>query len=200
MLTLNEYKIIFVTVGLIGILIFASPVISLFLPASTGEPFSELWLLDSNHKLSNLPFNVTEKETYLIYVGLGNNLYSSTYYKLLVKFRNLQEPSPNDTAGTPSSLEPIYEYHVFLEDEKSWEVPMTFSFSGVSFIENQSLVSVIKINDVPINVSKLASWDPTYGGYYYQLFFELWVYDPEVAGFMFHNRSVDLWLNMSRSL
>lgn len=200
MLTLDEYKIVFANAGLIGILICASPIISLFLPASSGEQFSELWILDSAHRTGNLPFNITEKESYRIYIGVGNHLHSSAYYIVNVKFRNLNEPLPNDAAETPSPLEPIYEYHVFLEDGKNWEVPLTFSFSGVSFIENQSLVSVIRINNVPVNISKVTSWDPADSGYYYQLFVELWIYDPGTAAFKFHNRSVGLWLNMSGQL
>jgi hypothetical protein len=121
----------------------------------------------------------------------------SYYYVVYVKFRNQYDPLPNLTAGTPSPLQPLYEYGVFLQDGKSWEAPLNFSFSDVSSSENQSLVKSLRINDVVSNVDKSAIWDFNDTGYYYQLFLELWIYNSKAEASQFHNRFVGIWLNMT---
>jgi hypothetical protein len=145
------------------------------------------------------PFNVRENDSYLVYVGVGNHMGSSTYYVLYVKFRNETEPLPNATAGVPSVLVPLYEYRVFLEDGRSGEVPLTFSFSSVSFSGGRCAVGNLTINGVVCGVEKSVSWNAGDSGYYYQLFVELWIYDRASDGFSFHNRFVSCWLNMTAS-
>jgi hypothetical protein len=114
-----------------------------------------------------------------------------------VKFRNQSEPLPNSTTGTPRSLWTLYEYRVFLEDGKSWEAPLTFSFSNVSFVEERSIVGSLAINDFAVSVDKSALWDAENRAYYYQLFMELWIYNASSFAFQFHNRFVGIWLNMT---
>lgn len=197
---LHDYKIVFVAVGLIGILLLASPTLSLVLHLPGGEKFSELWVLGPGHMAEDYPFNVTAGVNYLVYVGVGNNLGSSAYYVVYVKFRNETESLPNSTSGTPSFLAPLYEYRVFLQDNSSDEFRLTFSFSNVSFSKNQSTVGSLTINGVQSSVDKSASWDTVNHGYYYQLFIELWIYDPVSDGFSYNNRFVSHWLNMTASV
>lgn len=197
MLKLDDYRVIFASVGLIGILLFASPTLSLVLHLPGGERFSELYILGPGRMAEDYPFNVGAAVNYLVYVGVGNHMGCSAYYVVYVKFRNQTEPLPNATAGTPSPLPSLYEYRVFLEDGKTWEAPLTFSFSDVSFSENRSWVAGLVINGVAFSVNKLASLDVENSGYYYQLFIELWIYNNESRSFEFHNRFVGLWLNMT---
>lgn len=199
MMKLEDYRVIFAAVGLIGILLFASPALSLVVHFPGGEKFSELWVLGPEHMAEDLPFNVTTGVDYLVYVDVGCHMGSSTYYVLYVKFRNETEPLPNSTAETPSALPPLYKYRMFIEDNGSGEVPLTFSFSNVSFSDNQSAVGSLAINGVSSSVNKSASWDAVNSGYYYQLFIELWIYDSvsNVPGY--HNRFVSDWLNMTAS-
>jgi len=200
MMKLEDCKVVFAAVGLIGVLIFASPMLGLVLHLPGGEKFSELWVLGPRHMAEDYPFNVTAGVNYLVYVGVGNHMGSSTYYVVYVKFRNETEPLPNMTTGAPSVLAPLYEYRVFLEDNSSSEVPLTFSFSNVSFSGGQSTVGGLAINGVPFGVDKSVSWDAVNSGYFYQLFMELWIYDPASNGFSFHNRFVTRWLNMTASV
>lgn len=197
MLTLDGWKCIFVSLSLIGVLLSASPTLSLVLHLPRGERFSELWILGPGHMAEDYPFSVKEGEEYLVYVGVGNHMGSSAYYVVYVKFRNQFEPLPNVTAGTPSSLPPLYEYRVFLEEGESWEAPLTFSFSGVSFFENQSLVEDFVVNGVSFEVNKVALWSDKDNAFFYQVFLELWIYDSESDGFEYHNRFVGFWLNMT---
>jgi len=195
---LEEYRTVFAVGSLILILVGSAPTLSLFVPFSgEGERFSELWILGPGHMAEDYPFNVEANETYRVFVGVGNHMGCSAYYVVYVKFRSQSEPLPNATAGTPSPLPPLCEYRVFLEEGESWEAPLTFSFSGVSFFENQSLVESCIMNDAAFRVDKLALWDGENDGYYYQVFIELWIYDAESYAFQFHNRFVGIWLNMT---
>jgi hypothetical protein len=200
MMKLEDYKIVFAASGLIGVLILASPTLGLVLHLPGAEKFSALWVLGPRHMAEDYPGNVTAGVSYLVYVGVGNHLGSSTYYVVYVKFRNETEPLPNRTTGAPSVLAPLYEYRVFLEDNSSSEVPLTFSFSDVSFSGGRSTVRSVTINGVPFIVDESVSWDAVNRGYYYELFMELWIYDPASNGFSYHNRFVSRWLNMTASV
>ena len=124
---------------------------------------------------------------------------SSAYYVLYVKFRNQTEPLPNCTSGAPSSLPALYEYRTLVPDGETWETLLIFSFPYVSRFGNQSLVRALTVNDLMIRVEKPALWDSENYGYYYQLFFELWIYDVEAGHFQFHSRVVGIWLNATAS-
>jgi len=194
---LKEYRTVFAVSGLILILVASAPSVNLFLLFSGGERFSELWVLGPGHMAEDYPFNVDVNRTYKVFVGVGNHMGSSVYYVVYVKFRNQGEPLPNATAGTPSPLPPLYEYRVFLKDGESWEAPLTFSFSKVSFFENRSLVKGFIVNDEVFNIDKSVLWDDENSGYYCQLFIELWICNAESDAFQYHNRFVGIWLNMT---
>jgi len=194
---LEDYRTVFAVSCLILILVASAPTLSLVFPLSGGECFSELWILGPNHMAEDYPFNVVNDTVYNVFLGIGNHMGSSAYYMVYVKFRNQSEPLPNATAGTPSPLSPLYECRVFLGDGKTWETPLTFSFSGVSFFENQSFVESFTVNDVVFSVGKLALWDGENNGFYFQVFVELWIYDAGSDVFEFHNRFVGIWLNMT---
>jgi len=195
MLKLEDYRTVFVAVGLIGIIICALPTLSLALRLPAGEKFSELYYLGPGHMAEGLPFNVTADTNYLIYLGVGNHMSSSAYYVVYVKFRNQTGPLPNATTGTPSPQPPLYEYRIVLQDGKSWEGPLTFSLSG-----NQTLINSLAINGAAFSVNERVDWDNARKGYYYQLFFELWIYNAEADTIQFHNRYVTLWLNMTAAV
>jgi hypothetical protein len=142
------------------------------------------------------PFGVGENESYLVYLGVRDDLGSSAYYVVYVKFRNQTQPLPNATAGLPSPLPPLYEYRVFLQDGQSWEQPLTFSFSNVVAAQNRSVVGDLTVNGVTLGVNSSEVWDDENKGYFYELFMELWIYDVASDAFQFHNRFVGMWLNV----
>jgi uncharacterized membrane protein len=100
--------------------------LGLFLHLPNGEKFSEFWLLGPGHMAEAYPFEVRAGENHMVYVDVGNNLGSSAYYLVYVKFRNQTEPLPNATAETPSPLVPLFAYNLFLEDFGIWEQPLNF--------------------------------------------------------------------------
>jgi hypothetical protein len=199
MLKLDDYKVVFASVGLIGVLLFASPTLSLVLRLPGSERFSELWVLGPGRMAEDFPFNVSAGSTYSVFLGVGNHMGESEYYRVVVKFRNSSEPLPNATEGVASSLPVLYAYNVFLSDGQVWEGALNFSFSDVVFGQNVSSVGRMRVNDAWVNVDKSAVWDETSNGFYYELFFELWIYNVEAGVFQYHNRYCGIWLNMTLS-
>jgi hypothetical protein len=194
---LEDYKLIFIAVVLIGILLIASPVLGMIVRLPTGEKFSELYVLGPERMAEDYPFNVMEGQNYSVYVGVGNHLAVSAYYVLYVKLRNQTELLPNATIGVPSPLQPLYEYRFFVADGEYWESSLVFSVSEASFQANQATIKRMMINNVEFDVDKPAVWDMNYTGFYYELFLELWTFDPQSDSVQFDNRYVSLHLNLT---
>jgi len=132
-----------------------------------------------------------------IHVGGGNHMSCSQYYVVYVKFRNQTQPLPNATASEPSSLSPLYEFQFFLADGETWETSVSCIIEDVRFDGNSSFVTGISINDHVFAVDRFSSWNSQQNGFYYQLFFELWLYSGDLQVFQFHDRFVGIWLNMT---
>ena len=179
-------------------LVAAYPGLSVVIPFSLGaERFSEFWVLGPTHMVKDYPFDIVVGEQQHIFVGVGNHLGRSAYYIVFVKLRSQTQAAPTLTASTPSPLSPLYEFRVVVADGDSWETPVAFSFLEASRFGDLSVVSKISINDAIFAVEGLAVWDPDNMGFYYQLFFELWIYDTSVSDFQYHDRFVGIWLNMT---
>jgi hypothetical protein len=199
-MNLEEYKSVFAVTVLGLILVAAFPTVSMILPfPEGGERFSELWLLGPEHMAEGYPFNVRGGEMQgPIYVGVSNHMGSSEYYVVYVKFRNQTQPLPNATASEPSPLPPLYEFQFFLADGEMWETPVSFVVEDVVFEGNSSFVTEISVNGHVFPVDVFSGWDSEQNGFYFQLFFELWLYSGDLQVFEFHDRFVGIWLNMTR--
>jgi len=145
----------------------------------------------------NYPFNVGLNETYSVFIGVGNHLGGSAYYLVYVKFRNQTQPLPNATASESSPLAPLYEFRTFVVDGKTWKAPLTFSVLEASRNDDSLFADRLSINDVVFVVNASTRWDSEYNGFYFQLFFELWLYNITSQSFQYHNRFVAIWLNMT---
>jgi hypothetical protein len=198
---LEDYRTVFAAGSLVLVLIAAAPTLGLIVPFSSGgERFSEFWVLGSNHMAEDYPFNVRVDESYNVFVGVGNHMGVSSYYLVYVKFRNQTQTLPNATISEPSPLAPLYEFRAFVKDGGTWEARVTFIFSDVSFNGDSVSVNRVIINDEAFAVGAFSRWDSEHNGFYYQLFFELWLYNVASQSFRFHNRFVGIWLNMTRQL
>ena len=200
MMNLEDYKTVFAAMGLIGVLLFASPALSLVVHLPGGEKFSELWVLGPEHTAAGYPFNVSADVSYLVYVGVGNHVGESAYYSVEVKLRNETDDLPNVTVDAPSPLPSLYEYRLFLQDGQSWEESLNFSFLQVSTGQNTSMVGGVTVNGVTVGVYKPNVWDEENGGYFYELFMELWIYNVTSDAFQYNNRFVGLYLDMTGTL
>jgi hypothetical protein len=200
---LQHYKLIFIAVGLIGLLLITTPALSMVLYPSPGEEFSELYLLGPEHEMGNYPFNVTAGQNYSLYVGVGNHLSSSAYYVLYVKFgapTELPNTTSGFTTGSPSSLPTLFESRFLLKDGNNSESLLTFSISDVSFSSNQSLVKTLEKNGVTFNVNETVAWDTEHKGFYYELIVELWIYNVQSNSIEYDNRYVNLPLNITSNM
>ena len=111
---LNDYKLMFVAVGLIGIILIscASALSVVHLPS--GEKFSELYILGRDDQMNNYPLNVSAGQNYFVYPYVRNHLGTVAYYEVVVKLGNLSELLPEETSYTPSALPVLYEYKFIL--------------------------------------------------------------------------------------
>lgn len=198
MRSLDDYRALFIAVGLIGMMLFAAPTLMSFFPSPEAEKFSELRVFDSEHTVENYPFTVKVDDDYLIYVAIENHLRSSAYYTVYVKLRNQTDPLPDTLTGVSSALQPLCAYRAVLPDGATYEKAIRFSFDEVLFEANVCTVQRLTINGCSMNPDTTAVWDAENDGFYFQLFFELWLYRPGISDFQFHKRFVGIWLNMTR--
>jgi len=203
-MNVEEYRTLFIIGSLVLMLVAVAPTLSLFIGVPwNSERFSELWLLGPEHRAENYPFNIRGMKQYSIYVGVGNQLGDAraraAYYVVYVKFRNQTQQLPNFTTSEPSPLPPLYEFRFFLSDGEVWEAPLSFAVENVLFQQNFSLVQNVSINGIVFPVNCSSTWDSDRNGFYYQMFFELWLYNMTSSSFQYHNRFVGLWLNMTGS-
>ena len=196
----EEYRNLFVGGSLVLMLVAVAPTLSLFIHIPSGsEKFSELWLLGPAHTAENYPFNVSINEEYRLFVGVGNHLGSSSYYMIYVKFRNQTQQLPNSTTSEPSPLPPLYEFRFVLSDGEVWEAPLTFAIENVLLQQNFSIIQNISINGIVFPVNCSSTWDSDRNGFYFQMVFELYLYNETSSNFQYHNRDARLWLNMTGS-
>ena len=196
---LNDYKLIFVSVGLIGVLLIATPALAEAVRLPGSEQFSQLYLLGPNQMAENYPFNIEASQNYSIYVGVANQMGFSVYGMVYVEFMNQTDQLPNAATGVPCSLQPLYEYLFAVQNGESWESPLTFSVSDASFSGNQSFIKTLTLNDYVFNVNKPSLWDSNTTMFSYKLLFELWIYDTQSGTISFNNRFVDLQLNLTQA-
>jgi hypothetical protein len=196
--SLENYRTVFLISSLVLILIAASPTLMLAITFPSGkEAFSELWILGPNHLAEDYPFNVYFNESYDVFVGVGNHMGDSSYYLIYVKFCNQTQSLLNSTSSEPSPLAPLYEFRAFVGDGGVWEAGVTFSVSDALFHNGSLSVNRMIINGEAVTLSSFSKWDLEHSGFYYQLFFELWLYDRASRGFVFNNRVVGIWLNVT---
>ena len=200
-MSLKDYRLTFMTVTGVLTLLVASPALSRILVYPRTEFFTELWILDANHRAEDYPFNIIRNQNYSIYLGIANRLGYCAYYMVQVKFRNQTQPSPTSFGPiedrVPSSLPSIYNFTVFVADEDVWETLLTFSFD---YQESNSRIRVytLTLNGSSLHLNdEIILWNSTRRGYYGFLFFELWLYNLDENKFEYHGRFVGLWLNMT---
>jgi uncharacterized membrane protein len=195
---LDNYRIAFVAVALIGILIFSWPTIILIVKAPPGQTFSEIYLLGPNRTLANIPFNIKIGETYSLYLGIGNHMGSLNYYKCYIKLNNGVDPLPNTTTQMPSPSPTLCEYSTFLNDEGSWETPFTFTVKDVDFHNGLANIKGIDINGQNYSISTSSLWNPSKSVYVFVFVFELYSFNTTSSSLEFNNRYVSFNFNMTQ--
>jgi len=177
-------------------LVAASPTLAMFIHLpSNSDKFSEIWLLGPGHKAEDYPFNIIVNENYSIFLGVRNHLGYSAYYRVCVKFRNQTQPLPVASNATPSTQPLLHEFNFFVSNGEAWETLLEFEILDAQRSNSTMFLKSLSINDVTFFVNSFSEWSKTRNGFYYQLFFELWLYNMESQNFQYHNRFVAIWLN-----
>jgi len=202
-MSLHEHRVLFLTVTGILTLLVASPALSRLLVLRRTEFLTELWILDSNHKAEDYPFNITRNHDYSVFLGIGNHLGYCAYYLIEVKFRNQTQSAPTSFGPpanrTPSSLPALFNITAFVADETVWETSLTLSFDygyneALSHVEFYNLT----LNNVKVDMSGYTiTWDSEKGGFFGYLFFELWIFNATTSSSQYHERFVGLRFNMT---
>ncbi len=201
----RRYHTFFLMAIFISALILASPALSRLLVYPRTEFFTEMWILDPNHRAENYPFNISSGQCYNIYLSIANRLGSCAYYMVQVKFRNSTQPLPTSFGPiderTPSNLPSLYNLTFFVADKQVEERLITFSINyTVDKVLRKISLESMKLNDVTIGLSDyVIKWNSTKNGFYGFLFFELWLHNENSGRFEYHGRFVGLWLNMTSS-
>jgi len=196
-MNLDQYRAAFLTITLVLALIAAAPImnVTVSLP-SPAEAFSELWVLGSNHTIAEYPLQMKVGSVGRLVLGIRNNMNYPVYYLLKAKFRNETQPFPDAIKGEPSPLPSLYEFRFFLENGKTWETWFNFSIRDASFSQESCLVKSIVVNGTPISMNVTSLLSPVKNGFYYQFFFELWLYDSKTQSLRYHERFVSIWTNI----
>jgi hypothetical protein len=194
---LDSYRKIIIAIGLIGILLLASPTIAVLIKPPVGEQFSQLYMLGPNHTFDNIPFNIVEGDNNLVYLGVGNQLGYSSYYTVYIKIGGQNDSIPNIESNQPSVLQPIFEYTVFLQDGETWQSPLTLQANKLSFVNTACLLSSLEINGINYQINKTSIWNSEKNGYFFNLIFELWIYNATTRVSEYNNRFLSLTLNMT---
>jgi hypothetical protein len=202
-MNLDEYRLTFIAVTAIIMLLVASPALSRLLVYPQTEFFTEMWLLGPNHTAEDYPYNVTSGQNYTIYLGLGNHLGYCAYYLVGVKFRNETQSGPSSFGPienhTPSSLPSLFNITAFVADEQNWELPVSFSFDyGVSLDKSSVVFQNLTLNNQVLNLEGyVTAWNATRSFFYGNLVFELWICDAHATALSYNGRFVDLKFNMT---
>ena len=196
-MNLLQFKAVFILVTAIIALLVASPALQKVLVYPQTEFFTELSLLGPEHKAENYPYDISNRETYTVFLDIGNQLGSCAYYQVQVKFRNETQSAPDSFNRTYSSLPSLYDASVFIADNEQFELPVSFALD-YSFVDTDRIVFwSMKVNDVGwLNLNSLSSERNSNGAFYGNLIFELWIYNSTIGNFQYHERFVDLKLNM----
>ena len=196
---LGDYKLIFIAVALVVILLIASYAIVRVIQAPGGEAFSELYLLGPEQMAQNYPFNIAINQNYSVYVDVGNHLGSTANYVLYVKLANATDQLPNTTLKTPSPLTPLYTYQFSLQNDALWQQLLNFKVTHAQTTPTNAQINTLQINDQTININKPTTYNTTTTKYTYQLFFELWLYNQQTRTVEFNDRYVNLQLNLTKT-
>jgi hypothetical protein len=199
-MNLEDYRTLFLVLTLVLVLVAVSPVLSVVVPFGGGsESFSELWLLGPDHMAEGYPSIFRDGEVYRVFVGVGNQMGSSEYYLIYVKAGNSTNILPDVDNSLAGSLPPLSEFRFVIADNEVWENTISFGFEDLVFEDDLLHVGYVVVDGVRFPVELSTTWDIERGGYYIQLFFELWRYDVVTGSFKFDDSFVGLWLKMTES-
>lgn len=196
---LSQYKTVILVVTAALALLIASPSIQQVLVYPQTDNFTEFWMFGPNHDAS-YPGNVTVNQNYRIYLDVTNHLGTATDYKVEIKFRNQTQSGPDSFTHTNSDMPALSSIAMVAADNQTTETPLDISFQyhTVNGTTSTLVIDNITVNGFALDASKTKiAYDKEKGGFYGNLFFELYIYNGTTNAFQYHQRYLSLWLKMN---
>jgi uncharacterized membrane protein len=200
-LAFKKFKLLYSIIIAVLALLVLSPVLQKILVYPQTEFSTEVWILDSEHKAENYPFNVTSGSSHTLFLGLSNNLGNFSFYQVQMKLRNQNQPGADSYNKTPSSLPSLYNIYASVGNNASWELPVVFSFDFAFDADGfQAKLNSMIFNGETLHLSDYTVYADGLGRFLVNLFFEVWIYNDEKGVFVYHERYVGLWLNLQKTI
>jgi hypothetical protein len=195
---LLRYKTIILVISAVVALLIASPTIQQLLSSAQTEKLTEFWLLGPNHG-TDYPSNVTSGQNYRLYLGTSNHLGSSAYYVAEIKFANQTQSSPDSFNHTYSTQPVLGSLTFAVAENRSYELPVDVSFE---YQVNDKTPTILDMSNITVNGEEISTnsttitFDSAKNGFYGNLIFELWIYNGTTNSLQYHERYVNLWLEL----
>jgi uncharacterized membrane protein len=156
-----------------------------------------MWLLGPKHD-TIYPTNVTSDQKIRLYLDVSNHLGVTASYAAEVKFRNAAQSAPNSFDQTYSTQPAIDRLSFSVADNAANELPIDVSFNYTINEEMRLLtMNTININGKTVDLHQTTIvYDVDRGGYFGNLFFELYLHNTQTDRYDYHQRYVSLWLQM----
>jgi hypothetical protein len=195
---LQKYRSLILIVSAVLALFIASPVLQNFTFFPQTVYFTEFSIF-GEYNNATYPANVTAGENYRVYLNVDNHLGSSANYKVEPKFGNQTQFTPDSFNHTNSVLPSLGSITFSAADNQSLQLPVDFSFNYKQDPNNPSQLDVqtVTVNGATITYPITIAWNSAKGGFYGNLFFELWLYNGTANAFEYNQRYVSLWLKMN---
>jgi hypothetical protein len=195
---LSRYRTFILVVTAALALLVASPSIQQLIVYPQSDTLTEFWMFGPNHDAA-YPSNVTQDQTYRIYLDVTNHLSSAAYYNVEIKFRNQTQPAPDSFNRTSSNLPALGNIAIAAAENSTSEVQLDISFqyhtdtpTGTLYMEN------VTVNGFAQDASATTiAWDEAKGGFFGNLVFELYLQNSTTNTFQYHQRYLSLWLKMN---
>ena len=182
-MNLNEWRTIFITIGLLFIIIFIMPSLSSYFWQEENNNIAMAilnndMLIDDYYPDNNLTIETGDVLDWYIYIE--NNVDEIQYFAVKVKIVDGNVPPPNFTTCSYCQEPEIYEIRCLaLNDQKIFK-PFNFSILQANFGENFTIIEKILINGVYFETNIRILNDT------FKILFELWIFDEDTSDFYFN--------------
>jgi hypothetical protein len=196
---LSQYKTLILVVTVALALLIASPAIQQVLVYPKTDNFTEFWMFGPNRDAA-YPGNVTANQNYRIYLDVTNHLGSTSNYNIEIKLRNQTQSGPSSFDHTSSNLPALSSIAIVAADNQTAETALDISFQYhiVNGSTGTLVMDNVTVNGFGLDASKTTiAYDKTKGGFYGNLFFELYIFNGTTNAFQYHQRYLSLWLKMN---
>jgi hypothetical protein len=194
-LKLKNIRLVFIVVGLVGVLLFSFPALTM-LRSSAQESFSTIYILGPDHLTNSIPSEVEVGTSYTTYLGVENRLGYVANYVCLVKLANDSDVLPDSELGSFSTLPVLYKFNLFLDDGQNWEKPLTFQLNHVNYSSNHAVLESITLNGEDFSVNKPSQLDVDSLSYYYGVIVELWTLNELTMTYEYLDQFVCFYINV----